>query len=416
MEARANIEEDKALKPSIFANLHISIESLSAIFTWLFVSASALYYMFKSSKISDGQVVLASVLFVSYLVLWLLLTRQASYKHENLVRRLLLVLSFVNVIAIYLTVPYVYTAIFMVIWSAALPYFMQSRTAFLLSPIWSSFLFIVYHFYWDFSGMLVSALLFWTFNLFALVMVTNTIKEQNSREKAEMINSELLSTQALLGQAAGQAERVRIARNIHDLLGHHLTALTIHLQIAGRQLDKLNVLNDSQDTKASVKDSIEQCHALSKLLLSDVREAVSEIRSKSSLHLEQAILVMTSHLPNVKVELEYPNNITINDVNTADILTRCIQESITNALKHSQSKTINIVFTQSAEALHLVIRAQWLTAQKTSTIKRNGKPFIEGNGLLGMQERLKQIQGSVDFEIEADAFVTTIIVPVRDND
>ncbi len=402
--------------PPFYRKLHIGLEHASAIVTWLCVSGISMYFMLKSTQTSNLQVALAAFLFLSYIFSWMLLARDAEYKNEKAVRLALLVLTFIIVIAIYFTVPFVYTAILMVIWSAGLPYFMKAKYAFILSPIWSCALYLVYGLYWEFNGMGLSAILFWTFNLFALVMVTTAIKEKESRQKVEMINLELISTQQLLGQAAQQAERVRIARNIHDLLGHHLTALTINLQVAGRQLDLLNVATPDESSKQAVKDSIEQCHSLSKLLLSDVRDAVSDIRTKSSLNLEQTILAMTGRLPNISVTLDYPNNISINDVNTADVLTRCIQESITNALKHTHAKAMHIAFSQTSEVLNMLISAELNGAAKITKAGASKPQFTIGNGLKGIQERLKQVQGEVSFTLSSSAFITDIKVPVRDHD
>lgn len=399
-----------------YRKLHISLEHASAIVTWLCVSGISLYFMFKSTQISNLQVAQAAFLFLSYLFTWMLLARDAEYKNEKVVRLALLAITFIIVIAIYFTVPFVYTAILMVIWSAALPYFMKPRYAFILSPIWSCALYLVYGLYWDFNGMGLSAVLFWTFNLFALVMVTTAIKEKESRQKVEMINLELISTQQLLGQAAQQAERVRIARNIHDLLGHHLTALTINLQVAGRKLDLLNVAAPDESGKKAIKDSVEQCHSLSKLLLSDVRDAVSDIRSKSSLNLEQTILAMTERLPDINITLDYPNNISINDVNTADVLTRCVQESITNALKHAHAKAMHISFAQSNEILTMSISAELSGVAKLPKAGASNSKFALGNGLKGIQERVRQLQGEVSFTLNNIAFITEIKVPVRDHD
>ena len=72
------------------------------------------------------------------------------------------------------------------------------------------------------------------FNMFALIMVNTATKEREAKERPNQLNRELLATQKLLRQASTQAERVRIVRNIHDLLGHHLSALSINLQVASR--------------------------------------------------------------------------------------------------------------------------------------------------------------------------------------
>ena len=72
------------------------------------------------------------------------------------------------------------------------------------------------------------------FNIFALFMINTANTERQAKERANQLNCELIATQKLLSQASKQAEWVRIARNIHDLLGHHLTALTINSQVATR--------------------------------------------------------------------------------------------------------------------------------------------------------------------------------------
>jgi signal transduction histidine kinase len=411
-------------KSSIFDYIDFSIESASAILTWALVSGSALYFMSRMDSLGDKAVWIAAVLFASYLCLWLSLTRDRAYQNDDVIRVILLFLLFINVVAIYFIVPFVYSAIFMVIWSAALPYFIAARLAFMLSPLWSSVLWLVYQYHWGFSGMVVSALLFWTFNLFALVMVTTAIKEKKTRENAETINRELVSTQHLLSQAAEQAERVRIARNIHDLLGHHLTALTINLQVAGRQVEQLSVNHAEVAQKQKIQDSIEQCHSLSKLLLSDVREAVSDIRDKSSIRLESAIKAISDRLPSIDITVDYPDNIAIEDVTLADVLIKCIQESFTNSLKHSKATEVNVSFLQESNKVQVAIqdngnqahisknkaqRKSQENADSLNNIKR-------GNGLTGIEERLALVDGKAEFKRNEKGFLTMLSVPVMQHD
>ncbi len=411
-------------KKPLWQRLSISIESASALLTWALVSGSALYFMYGMEKLSDSALPIAAALFLTYIVLWLSLIRERPYKNDGRVRAIFLFLLFGTVVGIYFVVPFVYTAIFMVIWSAALPYFISARLAFMLSPLWSAALWAVYGYYWGFSGMIVSALLFWTFNLFALVMVTTTIKEKNTRETVETINRELVSTQHLLSQAAEQAERVRIARNIHDLLGHHLTALTINLQVAGRQLDQLDTDNDQATQKQTIKDSIEQCHSLSKLLLSDVREAVSDIRDKSSIRLESAIKAISDRLPSIDITVDYPDNISIEDVTLADVLIKCIQESFTNSLKHGKASEVNVSFSQHSNHVQVAIQDNGNHTQnnqlKANKHVRDGlqkdTEIQRGNGLTGIEERLALVDGKAEFQRNEKGFLTMLSVPVMLHD
>lgn len=411
-------------KKPLWQRLSISIESASALLTWALVSGSALYFMYGMEKLSGSAFPIAAALFLTYIVLWLGLIRERPYKNDGRVRASFLFLLFSTVVGIYFVVPFVYTAIFMVIWSAALPYFISARLAFMLSPLWSAVLWAVYGYHWGFSGMIVSALLFWTFNLFALVMVTTTIKEKNTRETVETINRELVSTQHLLSQAAEQAERVRIARNIHDLLGHHLTALTINLQVAGRQLDQLDTNNEQAKQKQTIKDSIEQCHSLSKLLLSDVREAVSDIRDKSSIRLESAIKAISDRLPSIDITVDYPDNISIEDVTLADVLIKCIQESFTNSLKHGKASEVNVSFSQHSNHVQVAIQDNGNHTQNKQLVAnkhvRDGlQKDIEiqrGNGLTGIEERLALVDGKAEFQRNEKGFLTMLSVPVMLHD
>jgi signal transduction histidine kinase len=251
-------------------------------------------------------------------------------------------------------------------------------------------------------------------------MVSTTIKEKKSREMVERINRELVSTQQLLNQAAQQAERLRIARNIHDLLGHHLTALAINLQVAGRQTDSLQVNAASEGVKLKVKESIEQCHSLSKLLLTDVREAVSDIRDKSSIELKSAISAISERLPNLKVEVEYANDVQIEDVNTADVVIRCIQESFTNSLKHSKATQIQVKFKQESNRVTIEIQdngnaivTKAGTRGRKSNIKVNtDKEIVSGNGLTGILERVNLLKGQAHFSLNEIGFHTQLSVPI----
>ena len=82
------------------------------------------------------------------------------------------------------------------------------------------------------NGLWLTAILFWTFNLFSLMMMESRKQAEVAREQAEQANRELRALQDLMQQASRKDERTRIARDIHDLVGHHLTALSLHLLVS----------------------------------------------------------------------------------------------------------------------------------------------------------------------------------------
>ena len=386
---------------SFVRNLFIvELEKASAVLTWLLVTTTLIFFMTKRQDVDIAQITLLAFFCCSYLVLWLKVSSNTDTGTVRSRTSILMVLMFINIVAIFFLSPYTYAAILTVIWSALTPHFFGVRLAIFLSPLWSLPLWLIYTYYWKESYAIVTAGLFWTFNLFAIIMVNATIKEKNARQKAEQMNLELQSTYQLLQQAAGQMERTRIARNIHDLLGHHLTALTINLQVASRQLE-----NDDEKNQA-IKQNIEQCHSLAKLLLSDVREAVCDIRDKSKIDLPAALKAITQNVPRLDIELHIDDEFSVHELALAESIIRLVQESITNTLKHSQANQSTIQIRQRLDVLHI-------------EIADNGRPiqcWQEGNGMSGMRERVEALKGKVDFNATQSGFVLSAQIPINSHD
>lgn len=371
----------------------ISIELFSAVMTMLLVGGSTVYFTVVSSRPQPVWAVpLLCFLFISFAVLFLLSTRDKPYQHEPRTRILLIVLQYVLVVAMYFATPFTYVAIFGTIWSAQLPYFMSTRLAFILSPLFALPIWLAFGLYWGIDNSWISTLLFWAFNLFATMMSAAQLREARARHEAEQSNRELRSTQALLTAATEQAERTRIARNIHDVLGHHLTALTIHLQVASRKANP------------EARESVERSHALAKLLLADVREAVSDIREHDHIDIQQALRQLASDSPTAEISVACDKEVRINAIQVADALLRCTQESITNALRHGRATRIDVSLKQRGGDWQLII-------QDNGTVRKNWQP---GNGLTGMQERAVQIGATLDWQVTEQGFCTTLTVPQQD--
>jgi signal transduction histidine kinase len=125
----------------------------------------------------------------------------------------------------------------------------------------------------------------------AFIFVTSLVARQQAqaRDDQRRLNAELRATRALLAESARVNERTRISRELHDLLGHHLTALSLNLEVA------------SHLAQGKVQEHVGQAHTLAKLLLSDVREAVSQLRSGGAIDMAATLSPLAENVPGLEM-------------------------------------------------------------------------------------------------------------------
>ena len=207
------------------------------------------------------------------------------------------------------------------------------------------------------------------------------LRETKALEREQAINRELRATQMLLQEASKQNERTRIARDIHDLIGHHLTALSINLQVAARKADD------------ELKPTLEKSQSITKLLLSDVREAVSDLRDSAVLDIENALQSLSYHSADKRVEVVCQKKLGIQSIDIADAVLRISQEAVTNFLKHSNGDRQSISLSRQGDKLCLFIEDNGSTQH-----------FKGGNGLTGMKERADEIGADLSVQTKGRGF------------
>ena len=249
--------------------------------------------------------------------------------------------------------------------------------------------YLIMRFAWGEAEAAITAVLYGTFHWFAVLTARSAKRAEVARDEAEFLNRELIATQHLLSEASRQSERTRIARDLHDLVGHHLTALSINLQIAERLTD------------GEAKEKIGESRALARLLLSDVRDAVSTLREESAVDFELALRLLVEKVPRLDVSLDIQDDLAIDDFEVAESLLRCVKEALTNTLRHSGATKSWIRVWQDHAGAHLDIRDDGLS----------GKNIVEGNGLKGMRERLARLKGTLDVDSENDAMRLRVVIP-----
>jgi len=209
-----------------------------------------------------------------------------------------------------------------------------------------------------------------------LVFTTSAIASQQAeeREVQRRLNSELRATRALLAESSRIAERMRIARDLHDVIGHHLTALSLNLEVA------------SHLTNEAAGVHVHKAQSTARHLLSDVREAVSELRQDDAVDLTRALRTLTDGVPGLRIHVEMPPRFSVEDPRRAHVLLRCAQEIITNTARHAGARNLWLDFTYAG------VNEVGLQARDDGRGVARVKP---GNGLSGMRERLAEFGGSV---------------------
>lgn len=365
-------------------------EIIAAVITWFIVASLAVYVVLANNPDSGLTVALTAGLFVLFIVSFIYSTSELLLV-SMLYRKIHMAVQICAVFVIYFLLPINFTPILATIWSAQLPRVVSFKQSVIISGLVCIPIVLVFHFYWQSSSGIISALVYWMFNLFGVVTMDRAFKEEQAKEKANQLNRELLATQSLLSEATKQSERLRISRNIHDVVGHHLTALTINLQVA------------SHLSEGKAKESVEQSYSVAKLLLSDVRAAVSEIRDMSIIDLHGALQRLFDNTPKLKVKFNYEADIKITEVSVAEMVLRAVQEALTNALKHGSASGIWIDLScDSDNALLLLIKSDGCS----ETV------IVPGNGLTGMKERVHALDGSFACVVEPPYFKIAISIPL----
>ncbi len=230
-----------------------------------------------------------------------------------------------------------------------------------------------------------------------LVFVTSTVASQQAeqRDVQRRLNSELRATRALLAESSRIAERMRIARDLHDLIGHHLTALSLNLEVA------------SHLSNEAAGAHVRKAQSTAKHLLADVREAVSELRQDDAIDLTQALRSLTDGVPGLSIHVAMPPRFSMEDPRRAQVLLRCAQEIITNAAKHAAARNLWLNFAY-ADASLLGLHAR--------DDGRGAEQIEPGNGLSGMRERLAEFGGSLTLETGmSQGFALTIRLPLGEH-
>lgn len=198
-------------------------------------------------------------------------------------------------------------------------------------------------------------------------------REMSARTALAAANAELVAVQGLLAESSRMAERLRIAHELHDALGHRLTALSLNLEASRLQAE------------GPLRERIEVAQGISRDLLADVRGIVSETSALRDARFESSLQALIGAVPKPKVHLEIPADFRVEDPERAHVLLRCAQEILTNAARHSGAENLWIVVERRGDVFRL---------EAHDDGRGSGKER-DGFGLRGMRTRLESAGGEL---------------------
>lgn len=222
---------------------------------------------------------------------------------------------------------------------------------------------------------------------------TNELCIKNAELSAA--NDQLVKMNIVTKNLAVEKERVRIAQELHDSLGHNLVSVMTLL--------KLSLISD-KDAESNVKQAL----ALSENLLGDIRNCVSGIKETTELGVSSKIHSLIDNLGVVGecIELSIIGEEKPYHSFAGDTIYSVVREAVTNSLKNGDAEKINVIIKFRCDAIK-------------GYIIDNGKgceEILMSHGLCGMKEKVNSLGGKIRFVSSPDdGFSVNFILPVEES-
>lgn len=222
--------------------------------------------------------------------------------------------------------------------------------------------------------------------VFAAVLTTLHVREQRARAELAEVNAQLRRYAAQAEELATTRERNRMARDIHDGLGHHLTVVQMQLQAAGAVLDT---------DRARAVDLLEKAQRQSREALADVRRSVATLREpRAGAALPDALHTLATESTEAGVatavevlgpERDLPSE-------TEESLYRVAQEGLTNVRKHARAASARVVLDYGSAG---TVRVEVRDDGQGAPGRQDGP---SGYGLTGLRERVTGLGGRLSVD------------------
>jgi two-component system, NarL family, sensor histidine kinase DesK len=205
------------------------------------------------------------------------------------------------------------------------------------------------------------------------------------------VNAELLEAREELARSAVAEERMRFARDLHDLLGHSLSLIALKSELAGRlaERDPVRARQEMADVEAAARRA-----------LAEVRDAVSGYRQVS---LAQALVEARSALSAAGIALRAPAPAGPLPGAVDAVLGWVVREATTNVLRHSGARSVVVELATTGDDVTLTV-----------TDDGRGGTGPRGTGLSGLEERVASIGGRLTAgPADGRGFRLAVVLPAQ---
>lgn len=220
---------------------------------------------------------------------------------------------------------------------------------------------------------LLTTMLYGGFQAFAAMTAHYARTAERSRDALARVNADLLATRALLADSARDAERLRVARELHDVAGHKLTAMTLNLRAL------------AADPALAGRQEVAIAQQMSAELLADIRDVVHALRDARGLDLRTALRALAAPMPRPALALAIDDDVEVTDPATAEAVLRLVQEALTNSARHADADNVRVALRRDGDRLAV-------TVEDDGCVRG---PVREGHGLTGMRERITAAAGTM---------------------
>ncbi|WP_226527556.1 sensor histidine kinase [Metabacillus niabensis] len=233
------------------------------------------------------------------------------------------------------------------------------------------------------------------YGIFILIMFISPFGIRSMSTRMEL-EKKLDEANEQIKELVKRDERMRIARDLHDHLGHTLSLITLKSQLVHKLISK-----DIEKAKLETKE-IERT---SRSALKQVRELVSDMKAITVAEelIESEILLQAAG-----VSFQFTGDSKLEDVPllTQNILSMCLKEGVTNVVKHSQAKNCVVQLVKRDGEIELAILDDGKGLNET---------VEDGNGLKGISERLRLIDGMMKIiSQKGTKLIITVPIIVKD--